>query len=264
MIDLSLTSQQAIESIGDIVAMSDDTRHSLEELPEILHQIRTGFHSEDNWNITWKFKQDSAYTLALKRLRDAQESRGFKLEDTEPEHRLLTQAMKASCFHTLGLIYAGDHFTFFDYFRERTSYHDQPLTSLFEAHHNHVEHGTDYCSTGDVTVRFLGGNNGAVFFVEGGKPYDLKPMNVEEVEQLYAKNVGIDFKGRARTFDDLRTLCREGYLKTGEKGFVPLGRGYGKPVFSASNTPIVNVEDNYGVARTIILYPKDKCLRVGR
>ena len=262
MIDLSLTSECAIESIGDVVAIRRDSHRIMDDFSLGLKERFIDFSVREKWDLNWTFHPDSDYVVALRQLRDAQETRGFAFEETEREHTKLFFAMKTAFMGMYSSLHAMDTFDLPRYFHERIPYHDQPLTSLVEAHHNHIEHGTTYCSAGEVTVRFLGGSEGAVFFVEGGKPYDLKPMIVGEIEAVYARNVGVDFEGRAETLDDLVPLCRGGYLKTGENGFVPLGRGYGKPVLTLSEKSVVSVENIDGVARTIILYPKDKCLGV--
>ena len=88
---------------------------------------------------------------------------------------------------------------------------------------NAIEHGSQYGERGEVHVKFLGGDNGAMVLIEDyGNGLNLQPLSSDEIEQIQS-----DLKGRGR----------------------------GLAIFTETSRAIIGSEQDMKVFRLILLYP---------
>lgn len=244
-IDALLTTEKARAEIGELI---DGCIVSALERDLIQNRIRFDYR-EDVWNMVWEFRGDSSFVLALEDLREAQREYGFGHEETAKRQRMVSLTRDATGISTYLHLYSRIMTAANDFFLEDFGFIQQHGTCVIEALMNAIEHGSNYCRDGNVTLQFLGGERGALFLVEdSGKGAVLHQMSPAELEVYYA-TAGITYLDGIKTYDDVRRgriLLRSPYSKV---------RGMGTPCFTVSENAFVGTERIEDKFRTIILYP---------
>ena len=247
-IDDLLTSRKARRKIGEFIRINDETSRSLRTIKKDivtnpLKNYKLDYDSRNlMYDITWTFNSGSELAHALEGLRKIQHQQGMRNpnNDTEEAHSRLTNAMN---WTGLRFILNNYSFQMNDYIFVEGGMLNREGSSIREGVYNAIEHGTDYCRNGEVKVRFLGGEKGAVVFVEQrGKGFELKQMPDEQLEKYRSESA---------------RLQNDGTRMTGRYG-LPYHRGCGLAVFSETRKAIIGSERDGEIFRLIVLYPLPK------
>ncbi len=231
-IDTKITVQVARGRIGDLIEAG--VISSLEE--RVVEEGLSFEYRQDVWNMAWTFSAGSAFVRSLKALRDNQKRYGFDHEKTTQQQQALARIKYNSTIMTYLQMYSERMTGTNTFFLEDFGFIQQQGSCVFEALINGIEHGSNYCRNGFVTLQFLGGRYGALFLVEDpGQGYTIKKRTPSELDEQYE---------------------RAGVLKKRAGFSPPKIRGMGTPCFTRSEKAIVGTEKAEKYFRTIILYER--------
>lgn len=246
MIDKTLTVEKAVAQIGDILphTVYDEFPNRSDLLPLCRDQGVQFSWDKQTYDMTWIFSKDSQYVRSVHGLRQAQKEHGFTHEETLNAHKHLSFAERSLGIGSICLNY-GEQATpdYGTVFCENSSLNS--CQAIYETLLNTVEHGSDYCTKGEVSVRFRGGVNGALVEVnDPGQGEIILPLTVEEIVKR-KENAGIKHIQLPQTYRDLITSKRKDVVDRQEFG-VPLARGMGSIVLTLSKATINVKQDEHG------------------
>lgn len=211
MINPTLTSEWAKQYIGTL-------------FPSPALPVLDGFDfhltsSRREWDVRWEFHQRSAYPQQLRHLREVQQQ-GLQTYDAFQAGLKVLRSNADTRLYTLLSQYEQKAKLTPGYFWERGI--EQKPHPILEGLLNAFDHGSNYCQQGNVTLRMLGGNYGALFLIE---------------------NPRTGFKLPVLDEDELRIKIEE------------TDRGRGISWYKQTKKAFVGTEVNDKVFRLILLYP---------
>ncbi len=250
-IDSLLTSNDARERIGNLVVGNEYYRDFLEKwgkndtLRDPTHAFKLEYNP-DVYDITWTFSSESRLVKALKQFHDIEKEQGVSSIDkrsqdirreVDDDFRITGIPSLLDNYHIQTSEFDVNLRTY-DLFQESGEIFTLNTgQSITEGLFNAIEHGSDFGRKGDVRLRFLGGEKGALVLIEDpGLGFNLQPRSSEELERMY-------------------------HLAGGDPREPSKIRGMGLQVYTTTEKAIIGYEQEEGLFRLIALYPipeKDK------
>ncbi len=284
-IDTLLTSEIARERIGRLVELPEGYAPQFRlylPIPGNKMQKRELFEDssftfaldKQYFDCSWQFDESSGLARALKNIRKKQASVGFLDPKTVRSHERFDNSY-VSAFHNV-IIHSYHEelekrgLNFFYRVSDGNLAQGTKFNSFDEALLNAIEHGSDYCKTGPVNVRFLGGESGFAFFIDNpANEFTLRPYTIDELTQLYAQKYGAIPKDPT-TLDAFRGF-QNGYQRVVDQNkydtynnwereqertgkFVPTDRGNGIVQMTLDTKATVGFERREDVNRIIVGY----------
>ncbi|MBI4896513.1 MAG: hypothetical protein HY832_03100 [Candidatus Aenigmarchaeota archaeon] len=216
-IDTSLTYQKARDQVGRVLPVTGEYKEYLAEtFPAQDGTYPREFKNQqlpENYEGCWTFDQQSKLVLACKDFNELRQNTTIRLDDTDfiyASSALLTAfcdtKIPALCYgYQHERFRVAEHKTeaiFFDLFAEQEDGYTS-CQSISEGIYNALEHGTRYCTQGNVDVDIMGGENGLlVTIAQPSNSFDLRPYSSEELRRINekfkqkngnARNAGIKF-----------------------------------------------------------------------
>src|SRR3989338_4048003 len=235
-----LTHEKAVERIGELLPYS--VAYAPWTLdPGVLLQCDGKLY-----DATWTISEDSNLVRALKELREAQRQFGFAATQAREANVEAYYANRRTGIYG----FASGHASQLQHYYIISDDHLMDgYQAAKEAIRNAIEHGSDYCLRGHVTVRFRGGTHAGLFEVtDPGNGNVRIPLSVEEILAIHEKS-NRRFLSKPRNYSELMRAKRD----PDNWSEINLSRGYGVICFTLSKAS-VNMEAHEGGYTVRVLY----------
>jgi hypothetical protein len=228
-VDRTLTLERALEEIGDLVVPDYPGNRPMGRHYEGIHQTIV----DGVFDTTFTISEESRIMQLQKQWRVAQIAEDFEAEKTRAIYQEFKSALSCGIFGDLHAWEEQLRWTRFSLFFE-SDHVASPATVHYEILYNALEQGSHFGTWGPVSIRFRGGEQGALLQIsDPGRGQLTMPLSMDQMVNRLVR-AGSTFKHPPK---DHRDFIYPEF--TEDSSLIPIDRGMGGIVATVGK-PVVN------------------------